>query len=396
MLQPATPTIVTSSENGFTAATVTYLDAVRACAANWVVLAHLLGVFKLKWLTYQGGGLGVVIFFLLSGFLISQSMVKRLRTPVPRLPGFLADRVARIMTPYVPALVFVCLVDAVLLHNRFGAPDGLAQGPLAFLGNLLMLEDYPLFQLAEVARLNLDGRIRPYNSAEPFWTVAIEFWLYVAVGLLFFCLVLGESIRHRWLWPLLLLSLPVLLWNAAAGAGKSLSLIWLAGALAGVALAPLPRVLGPRRSRAVAWSMLVFGLLAFTGHVRKSGFDPYTLQTACLIALMLFAPYLYLQSIQHISGWMARPWTALASYSYSLYLIHNTAIAVVWTAVGGHAGTGALLASVLLAHALALFLYWSCERHYRSVGRWLRPVLTRSMALARRSKTAAPGLASET
>lgn len=360
------------THTNFTAAAVVYLDALRACAANWVVLAHMLAFFELRWWKYQSGSLGVVVFFLLSGFLISQSMLKRQHGPGPRFGGFLADRVARIMTPYVPALLLVAAIDALFLSARFGG-NGVSSGPMALLGNLFMLEDYPLFQLAEVGGVRLDWRIRPYNSAEPFWTVAIEMWIYVATGLLFFWLFLNEPLKRRWLLPLLCLSLPVLVWNAAAGPGKSLSLIWLAGALAGVVLAPLPRRLGRGRCRMTAVGMLSVGVVALFGHVRKYGFDAYNLQTACLIALIMFAPFLYLQTLQNPPPAAAKLWMSLAAYSYSLYLIHNTAIAVVWSAQDGKPTTAALLSCIALAHVLALVLYWAFERHYRLVGRWLRP-----------------------
>ena len=55
-------------------------------------------------------------------------------------------------------------------------------------------------------------RIRPYSTAEPFWTVTVECWLYVAVGLFFFCVLLGERIRRSHFWILTALSARVLLW----------------------------------------------------------------------------------------------------------------------------------------------------------------------------------------
>ncbi len=365
-----------------------YLDMLRAGAANWVVIAHLMLLYKVSWLPYQDGGVAVVVFFLLSGFLITQSMLKRLATPAPRFPSFLADRVARIMTPYVPALIAVAIIDALFIHAQL-AEEGISRGPVAFLGNLFMLQNYPFFQLFDAAGISLPWRIRPYNSAEPFWTVAIEMWIYVAVGAIFFLTFTGERLRRRWLWPLLLLSVPVLVWNAAAGGGKSLSLIWLVGAIAGVGLPRLAKLSIATR-RYFATFMFCVGLVALAGHARKFGFQAYELQTACLLALLVFAPFIFLQTVKAEARGVVVVSGLLASYSYSLYLIHNTAIALVWSVVGGVPSPWAVLLSVGLAHVMGILLYRWCERHYKRVGYWLRP---RFEAALSRGRGPVPGRA---
>src|SRR5690606_2827490 len=106
-------------------------------------------------------------------------------------------------------------------------------GLLTFIGNLLLLQEHAVFQGLEFAGIDFPWRIRSYNSAEPFWTVAIEMWIYVCMGMFVFCVVKRERI-DRWLGAALLaVALPVMIWNAAAGGGKSLTLIWLLGAIAG-------------------------------------------------------------------------------------------------------------------------------------------------------------------
>ena len=220
-----------------------YLDALRAAGANLVIAAHVLTLYFGIRDPYALGSLGVAVFFLLSGFLIMQSMLNWLNKPEPRLPGFIADRAARIMTPYLPALVFVAVANVTLIRSTYG-PAGQSTGVLAFMGNLLLLQDHAVFQGLEFARIDFPWRIRPYNSAEPFWTVAIEMWIYVSVGLFFFCLLQREKIDRSVGIALAAIAFPVLIWNAAAGGGKSLSLIWLLGALAGY-LFRLWRAKGP-------------------------------------------------------------------------------------------------------------------------------------------------------
>ena len=368
-----------------------YLDALRAIGANLVIAGHVSALYfgtPRDWL----GPLGVTIFFLLSGFLIMQSMLNWLHRPEPRLPGFLADRVARIMTPYVPALVIIAVVEAVLVTGNHGL-GGHNTGFVMFLGNLLLLQDHSLFQFLEMGRINFDGRIRAYNTAEPFWTVAVEMWIYVAVGLFFFCLIAREKIDRRYAAGLLAVSVPVIIWNAAAGGGKSLTLIWLLGAMAGF-LFHLWRGNAFANLRSIGAVIAAVGLVALLGRAGKVGFQPYDFQTATLMAMIMFGALALLISIKRAPASLKRPAVFLASYSYSLYLVHNTVLIAalqnirienMWTKVA---------LAALLAHVCAYAHYLAFERHYRDVARWLRPRF--AQALAPREQTSAAVSAPQT
>ncbi|MBI5716118.1 MAG: acyltransferase [Burkholderiales bacterium] len=354
-----------------------YLDAVRAIAANVVVVSHVL-------LVYVGGSsmgaaaFAVALFFLLSGFLITQSMLNWQSRPQPRLGGFLADRVARILTPYVPALLLVVAANAFFISSKWGEP-GVNSGALAFLGNLLMLQDHSAFQLLAILHVDVPWRIRPYNAAEPFWTVSIEMWIYVATGLFFFCVLGHERIRRRVLWPLVALSVPVVVWNAAAGGGKSLTLIWLLGAVAGWAIAGLSASGGRRTAWLAIW-LVALGAAGLGGRIAKVGFDAYELQTAALIAMLVFGVLIGLARVPSVPPLLERGCRFLASYSYSLYLIHNTVLIAAFEATQDMPRWLSIPLGVLLSHAVAIALYWAFERHHRRVAQWLRPRFARAIA----------------
>src|SRR5207237_641103 len=61
--------------------------------------------------------------------------------------------------------------------------------PQSWLGNLLMFQYYPVFQI--LRRLGLPDApwmIAPFGSARPFWTISIEWWIYMLFGgVMFFC-----------------------------------------------------------------------------------------------------------------------------------------------------------------------------------------------------------------
>lgn len=385
---------------GTTASATAFLDTLRFVAANLVLLSHILLVFFDNKVSYKGRGVAVIILFVLSGFLITRSLMYRARKPGAHMADFFADRVARIMTPFVPVLLLIALLNATVIHTNWAA-EGLSTGFVALLGNLLLLFDYPVFQLLDIAHLDVWWRIRPYNTAEPFWTVAIEFWIYVAASLLVFGVLLRERIRPGCFWTLALISVPVVIWNAADGAGKSLSLVWIVGGVAGFLVVYLGPDSKAARSKALAACLILFGLAALAGRIVKLGFDPYDLQTAFLMILVFLGVFLRLNQAATVWRIPASLAKFLASYSYSLYLVHNTVLVIVFENTAGLPKALSVGIGVILAHAAALLIYHAFEKHHRAVGTYLRAVFTRNMMrsdvaagpAAMPPATAAPGVA---
>jgi peptidoglycan/LPS O-acetylase OafA/YrhL len=363
---------------GTSAAATAWLDLLRFTAANLVLLSHIFVVFFDNKMTYQGRGVAVIILFVLSGFLITRSLMYRAKKPGEHMPGFLADRVARIMTPFVPVLLMIALLNATVIHTHWSLP-GLSTGFAALLGNLLLLFDYPLFQLLEIAHVDMWWRIRPYNTGEPFWTVAIEFWIYIAMSLLFFCAIKRERIRAGWVVLLALISVPVIVWNAADGAGKALSLTWLVGGMAGFLVVFMGTDSAAARSKLLAWIIVVCGIASLGARIVKLGFDPYDLQTNFLMTLIFFGMFLRLN--QATTAWKIPTAVAKfgASYSYSLYLVHNTVLVIVFENTRGWPKPYAIAFGVVLAHLVALLVYHSFEKHHRAVGTYLRPIFARAL-----------------
>jgi peptidoglycan/LPS O-acetylase OafA/YrhL len=362
-------------QNEFGGTASAYLDALRALASNLVIASHVLALYLHQADRFALGNLGVTIFFLLSGFLIAQSMLNWSLREGPKFPGFIADRTARIFTPYVPALIFIVFVDALLVDRVMG--QGGNEGMMTFVGNLFMLQDHSFFQLAEVAGFDIPWRIRPYNTAEPFWTVAIEFWIYVAAGLFFFVLVKKERLNVRWVASLALLCAPVAIWNAAAGGGKSLSLIWLLGAIIGYLFHSLELAKVAAELRATAVAAFLAGSIALAGHSLKAGFHPFEVQTALLIAILLFSALLLCM------GWhikLGQLPTFFASYSYSLYLLHNTVLVILVGRLHFGSAVANIAIAVACAHLFAFLFFLVFERRYRLVAQRLRPLFARLMS----------------
>jgi peptidoglycan/LPS O-acetylase OafA/YrhL len=67
----------------------------------------------------------VLIFFLLSGILISFTLIERSKQPSYGFGTFLLERFARIYSGLVPALMLIVVVDGIFAANK---ADALATG----------------------------------------------------------------------------------------------------------------------------------------------------------------------------------------------------------------------------------------------------------------------------
>ncbi len=120
--------------------------------------------------------LAVIIFFIVSGFLIAHVLTSSSREQNYSLKHYLVDRFVRIYSAYLPALFFIALIEYIyVLLGGKGAYTGVG----IFIGNVFMLQNYlgPFKDLLAVPS---------YGSAGQLWTLSIEFYIYIFVGSLFF------------------------------------------------------------------------------------------------------------------------------------------------------------------------------------------------------------------
>jgi peptidoglycan/LPS O-acetylase OafA/YrhL len=344
-----------------------YLDLLRALAANLVLYGHAGEVFGVA-VQLPAGLIGVSVFFILSGFLILLSSLARLQRPGPYFTPYMIDRFARIFTAYVPVLILVAVANSVADLGHWGQ-DGMSSGPAAFIGNLLLLQNYPVFQT--VHRLVGDALyIRPYNTAEPFWTIPIEFWIYVVFGLGFFGLIVRERIGTLTAAVLGVVALPVVIWNAAAGGGNGLSLVWLVGAMAGYVW--VGDWHGSAHKLQIGAVVAAAGCVCLLGRGVKTGWNIQDLGMVLCEALIFLGGLSMADGLRTLPLSLRKVCTAFASYSYSLYLVHNTVLVVIWKCWSDALGNAALPIAFVAAHAVAFAMYVLFERHYRQVGAWLK------------------------
>ena len=359
-----------------------HLNLSRGLAAQCVVLGHA-GHYFLPDSTFpfsRLGPFGVLIFFLISGYLIAHCILDNYRDPGYDFGRFLADRASRILTPFVPALFLVAALDSLVIMSP-GYEYARDYTATTWIGNLLMFQDYPLFQvLRRIGVEDASWFVGPFGSGRPFWTLNIEWGLYLAFGATLFYLVRGDRPSGAVILLLVAVYSLIPLYHFAGGFGETLIYAWLFGMTAAFIdsghlqvnaglfnrlQSRLPQI----RGLLITAPWLIMGVRAFAQ--KQLEFD---LVFAALLTVSLFALFWHLGACRtRPDSRLAGVSAALAHYSYSLYLVHNSVVVLLALKVfPGEIGPGYLLLAFVASQLAAIAFWWLFERHYRVVRRWLR------------------------
>lgn len=123
------------------------LDLLRAIAAQSVCVGHGLVFFSVgEWARPPYfpyiQNIGVLLFFVMSGFLIAATLIQNSSRPGYTFVRYLIDQFARIYSGLVPALTFVVVVDWITLHLASAPTIARYYNFKALVANLSMLECY--------------------------------------------------------------------------------------------------------------------------------------------------------------------------------------------------------------------------------------------------------------
>ena len=202
-----------------------YLDVVRFLAAMMVLLYHANWVYRPGFLITSLGHEAVVIFFVLSGFVIAYVVDTREQD----FRGFMVARAARIFSVAIPAIILTAVLD----FSGFRIDESVY--PLDYRAwdlPFIRVFTSTLF-LNEIWTLG----IQLFTNV-PYWSLNYEVWYYVLFGVLFFF----EGRRRWWaffalclfLGPKIVLLMPV--WWMGVWVYRSRSLAQLSVASAWICL----------------------------------------------------------------------------------------------------------------------------------------------------------------
>jgi peptidoglycan/LPS O-acetylase OafA/YrhL len=319
----------------------THLDLIRGMAALAVLANHLRNLFFVNYpqvqhknvvLTalYAFAALGhqcVIVFFVLSGFFVSASVLKY-RTPEAwSARGYAINRLARLYVVFLPALLVTALADFIarqlpygdLYFNHpvpdfgqviFAAQDNLKQ----FFGNLFFLQTIT---------------VRSFGSNGALWSLSNEFWYYAIWPLVFVAIAAGPRTRR-----LIAAAAAVLLLILLPGSMSASFLIWLLGVV--VLAAPFSaRLLVRDRSRVTSLVLaIVFVIAILAGRRFYADFNFASDLLVGITFSVLLLTIVYSPRTKPTGKFYARSAHGLASFSYSLYAIHFPILVLLRTALG--------------------------------------------------------------
>lgn len=322
------------------------LDGLRVVSILIVFISHMGDA----WLAPFEGGLGVIIFFVISGFLITSLLIReeRLKGRVS-IQRFYVRRVFRIVPLYMLALGATALLVAL----------GLGVGSGDFWQRLPWL-------------LTFNGDFVAYGTFVHSWSIGIEEKFYLVWPLLAFSA--GAIVRARvWTAIALVLFCSIAAYVPPIGYFGTYTAIAL-GCVMSIAMHS-GRTFDALRAVAGGWWTGIFTALAIAAFL-LDGASPFTGagHIPFAVAVTLVFPALILGN-----GWLSRalswgPLAHIGKRTYAIYLFHVFAIDVVNIAIPAGA-TSAPLGMLRLGLALGLtylvaeVLYFTVEQPMIRLGR---------------------------
>ncbi|MFN8416201.1 MAG: acyltransferase [Cytophagaceae bacterium] len=151
-----------------------FLDLLRSCSAIYVVIYHLfqkINVHPILKLLFSFGQEAVIIFFVLSGFVIYYSVSEKKEITIKK---YIKSRALRIY----PIMIFSMMFSYLLftLTNNFSISFPIK----SFLNNLFMLQDFSTGKPGTW--------VNPFMHNTPLWSLSYEWWFYMLFIFLYFYL----------------------------------------------------------------------------------------------------------------------------------------------------------------------------------------------------------------
>jgi len=143
------------------------------------------------------GHSAVMVFFVMSGFLVGGKVLDRLARGNFDWKKYCTDRVSRLYVVYIVALLVGAGLDYFGSHyfNRFGLYDQTFPGKIAIINhNFQQNLSVPIFMVNLAMCQTILGPV--FGSNGPLWSLANEFWYYLA-GPLFFALIFHKQTLFR-------------------------------------------------------------------------------------------------------------------------------------------------------------------------------------------------------
>jgi|TARA_R110002124_G_scaffold205760_2_gene372292 peptidoglycan/LPS O-acetylase OafA/YrhL len=330
------------------------IDGLRAVAILSVVINHAnLGLLN-------GGFVGVDIFFVISGFLITTIILNDMRNNDFSFVAFYERRARRIF----PALFFILLSSAIvayflLLPTEFTAfGKSLVATPL-FVSNHLFL--------SEASYFDMSGRVKPLLHT---WSLAVEEQFYVLFPIY---LLLLWRFAKKWIMPLtlfaLLLSLGVSEWGVTTNREETAFYVlptraWELAIGSMLAFNCLPQIKNKTLSLFFGISgggLILWAILRDVGAAAFPGLNALPPTLGC--ALVIYSASYQKNLISEMLSFS--PMVLIGKVSYSFYLWHWPVLIFLGYYLNREVEQSEAILALLFSFFLAILTWRYIERPFR-------------------------------
>jgi peptidoglycan/LPS O-acetylase OafA/YrhL len=386
----ANGTLRKGSPRPLTPAASAHLDLFRAVAAWAVMWGHLRAIFFVSfqelersstWLKtlYFVTGFGhqaVMVFFVLSGFLICSAVLKRRSSGTWSWRDYAIDRSSRLYVVLIPGLFVGLLFDEV--GSSLFASSGLYAHPLiSFGGTIPQSQITPGILLGNLLFVQTI-LCRTFGSNGPLWSLANEFWYYVMFPLGLFAGLAWAKQSLRRAIPLTILAVCI---AAFVGSGILIGfIVWLAGCILVLAYS---KIRLESRTSLILYLLISSLALSLCLAAARSG-KVVVLGTDLSVG---FAFTLFLFGILQMDGrspqrYYAKTARVFAEFSYSLYVLHFPFLLFLrawiapsqrWQPNGAHLLYGTAIGAIVISFAWMVSLF--TENRTRIARNWLRGLI---------------------
>jgi peptidoglycan/LPS O-acetylase OafA/YrhL len=303
-----------------------HLNAIRGAAALIVLLGHTRSLFFSSFTAMSGpttqatndiargnrttiGEEAVIIFFVLSGYLVGGSVIRSVKNGTWSWKSYLFKRITRLWVVLIPALIFGVALDILGMH-LFGSPTSIYAAP----SSTSVPHDLPARLSWKVIVANatfLQGIISPTaGTNNSLWSLAYEWWYYLQFPML--VLVFSKTTKPS----LRLFYLASFLGSTVFVGGEIVALFptWLLGAA--IATVPLTKL-----SKAFAIPLLIFSISCLA-LVKMLDMSKYWAAWGAAIAFSIILFCAVRQRGSCTNTIYRRVAGFFSDISYTLYLIH--------------------------------------------------------------------------
>ena len=360
--------------------TYVWLDLIRGAAAMEVFLGHLRTlVFKNYWVGGQGiiknlfyfltgfSHEAVVIFFVLSGFFISDAILRSKEKGSFSFLNYGIDRLSRLWIVLIPGLFLTLLIDFVGLHYFGSAPAYL--GTIPYTGNINVIDRFTLVNFIGNIFFLQTIYVSAFGSNSPLWSLSYEFWYYILFPLILF-LFWKESGRKK-IFVILLLTAIVIFIKSQVALYFS---IWLIGSVLAYIKRNFREPTRLVRNLVLVPGLILFGLYMYK--VRTGGPSDFSKDfTIGLLTAVLCYWGIY-SGLK--SGILKRIMAFFSGLSYSLYVIHLPLCIFLCSSFSiiqkdwGLKGIAEYLFIALLVFGIAMVFWYCFESRYLSFRAYLK------------------------